>query len=67
LGQLDADYPDSRPRHFYKIQSQSVFVARATGKWLNYLNAAPLKDVYDRWISSYAENAWNLWQNLKAI
>ena len=31
----------------------------------NYLNAAPFKDIYDRWISSYAAPAMDLLARLK--
>ena len=41
-------------------------IARREGRkrW-NYLNAAPFKDIYDRWISTYAQDAVELLARLK--
>lgn len=33
-------------------------------RW-NYLNAAPFRDIYDRWISSYASEAVALLARMK--
>lgn len=53
-------------QHMRALERADLIVVRRVGRtrW-NYLNAAPLKDVYDRWISPYAENAVELMAKLK--
>jgi DNA-binding transcriptional ArsR family regulator len=42
-----------------------VLVRREGRKRWNYLNAAPFKEIYDRWISSYATAAVDLLARMK--
>ena len=51
---------------FFKTKVQPIFLAKREGRtrW-NYLNAAPLKEIYDRWISSYAGAAVDLLARMK--
>jgi DNA-binding transcriptional ArsR family regulator len=48
------------------LERAELIIARREGRhrW-NYLNAAPFKDIYDRWISSYAAPATDLLARLK--
>ena len=41
------------------------FRRREGRKRWNYLNAAPFKEIYDRWISAYANDAVNLLMRMK--
>jgi DNA-binding transcriptional ArsR family regulator len=53
-------------QHIAVLERAELVVARREGRtrW-NYLNAAPFKDIYDRWISSYAVNAIEMMARLK--
>ena len=57
-------------QHIGVLERAGLVIVRREGRnrW-NYLNAAPFKDIYARWISSYAGEAvdllWRLKQNLE--
>jgi DNA-binding transcriptional ArsR family regulator len=53
-------------QHIAVLERAGLIIARREGRtrW-NYLNAAPFKDIYDRWISSYASEAVELLARLK--
>ena len=53
-------------QHLGVLERAELVVARREGRtrW-NHLNAAPFKDIYDRWISAYAGEAVNLLARLK--
>ncbi len=46
-------------------RAELVIAVREGRKRWNYLNAAPFKDIYDRWISSYATEAVALLARMK--
>ena len=53
-------------QHIGVLERAGLIIARREGRtrW-NYLNAAPFKEIYDRWISSYASEAVELLARLK--
>jgi DNA-binding transcriptional ArsR family regulator len=53
-------------QHLGVLERAGLVIVRREGRhrW-NYLNAAPLRDIYDRWISGYAEEAVALLARLK--
>jgi DNA-binding transcriptional ArsR family regulator len=53
-------------QHIGVLERAGLLIARRQGRsrW-NYLNAAPLKQIYDRWISPYAAEAVELLARLK--
>jgi DNA-binding transcriptional ArsR family regulator len=53
-------------QHISVLERAGLIIARRQGRsrW-NYLNAAPLKQIYDRWISPYAAEAVELLARLK--
>ena len=53
-------------QHIGVLERAELIIARREGRnrW-NYLNAAPFRDIYDRWISGYAEHAVELLARLK--
>jgi DNA-binding transcriptional ArsR family regulator len=53
-------------QHIGVLERAGLLIARRQGRsrW-NYLNAAPLKQIYDRWISPYATEAVALLARLK--
>ena len=53
-------------QHIGVLERAGLIVARREGRhrW-NYLNAAPFKEIYDRWISPYASEAVELLARLK--
>lgn len=53
-------------QHIAVLERAGLIIARREGRtrW-NYLNAAPFKDIYDRWISAYATEAVDLLARLK--
>jgi DNA-binding transcriptional ArsR family regulator len=53
-------------QHIGVLERADLIVVRRDGRhrW-NYLNAAPFKSIYDRWISPYAEEAVELLAKLK--
>jgi DNA-binding transcriptional ArsR family regulator len=57
-------------QHIGVLERAGLIIVRREGRnrW-NYLNVAPVKAIYDRWISSYAGEAvdllWRLKQNLE--
>jgi DNA-binding transcriptional ArsR family regulator len=53
-------------QHIGVLERAGLIIVRREGRhrW-NYLNAAPFKDIYDRWISGYAEEAATLLARLK--
>jgi DNA-binding transcriptional ArsR family regulator len=48
------------------LERAGLIIARREGRnrW-NYLNAAPFKEIHDRWISPYASEAVELLARLK--
>jgi DNA-binding transcriptional ArsR family regulator len=53
-------------QHLGVLERADLIIARREGRvrW-NYLNAAPFREIYDRWISAYAGNAVDLLARLK--
>ena len=53
-------------QHLGVLERAELIIARREGRqrW-NHLNAAPFKDIYDRWISTYAAEAVDLLTRLK--
>ena len=53
-------------QHIGVLERAELIIARREGRvrW-NYLNAAPVKDIYDRWISAYAGPSVDLLMRLK--
>jgi DNA-binding transcriptional ArsR family regulator len=53
-------------QHIGVLERAGLVIARREGRhrW-NYLNVTPFKDIYDRWISGYAEEAVSLLARLK--
>jgi DNA-binding transcriptional ArsR family regulator len=53
-------------QHIGVLERAGLIIARREGRkrW-NYLNAAPFKEIYDRWISSYATEAVELLAKMK--
>src|SRR5271156_4350198 len=53
-------------QHIGVLERAELIVARREGRkrW-NHLNAAPVRAIYDRWISSYAADALDLLSRLK--
>lgn len=54
-------------QHLRVLEKADLVIVRREGRvrW-NYLNVAPIKEIYDRWISRYATNAVSLLARLKA-
>jgi DNA-binding transcriptional ArsR family regulator len=53
-------------QHLGVLERAELVIARREGRtrW-NHLNAAPFKEIYDRWISAYAADAVGLLARLK--
>jgi DNA-binding transcriptional ArsR family regulator len=53
-------------QHIGVLEQAALIIVRRKGRhrW-NYLNLAPFKDIYDRWISSYAGASADLLGRLK--
>jgi DNA-binding transcriptional ArsR family regulator len=53
-------------QHIGVLERAELVIARREGRhrW-NYLNIAPFKEIYDRWISSYAAEAVELLARMK--
>ena len=53
-------------QHIGVLEKAGLIIARREGRhrW-NYLNAAPFKEIHDRWISPYATRAVDLLARLK--
>jgi DNA-binding transcriptional ArsR family regulator len=53
-------------QHLSVLEKARLIIVRREGKlrW-NHLNVAPLKQIYDRWISRYAANSVELLMKLK--
>lgn len=70
-GELCAHFEDDLDRctvmqHLGVLERADLIMVRREGRhrW-NYLNAAPFKEIYDRWISAYAGHAVDLLAKLK--
>jgi DNA-binding transcriptional ArsR family regulator len=69
-GELCDRFPDldrcTVMQHVGVLERAELIISRREGRsrW-NYLNAAPFRDIYDRWISGYAEHAVELLARLK--
>ena len=53
-------------QHLKVLEKAELIIVRREGRlrW-NYLNAVPIREIYDRWISQYAEFPVELLRNLK--
>jgi hypothetical protein len=53
-------------QHIGALERAELALAKRDGRlrW-NYLNVAPFRDIYDRWISAYASEAVALLARLK--
>jgi DNA-binding transcriptional ArsR family regulator len=64
-GELCAYFPDldrcTVMQHLRVLERAGLIIVKRDGRvrW-NYLNALPIKEISDRWISPYAANAVNL-------
>ena len=70
-GELCAHFAASLDRctvmqHIGVLERAELIITRREGRkrW-NYLNAAPIRDIHDRWISAYAEHSVELLARLK--
>ena len=70
-GELCVHFEDQIDRctvmqHIGVLERAELIIPRREGRkrW-NYLNAAPFRDIYDRWISTYAGEAVGLLARLK--
>ncbi|AZN43586.1 ArsR family transcriptional regulator [Paenibacillus albus] len=53
-------------KHLAILEEAQLVVTERQGRHkLHYLNAAPLGDIYDRWISKFDQHRVNLLQQLK--
>jgi DNA-binding transcriptional ArsR family regulator len=54
-------------QHLKVLEDADLIIARRDGRerW-NYLNALPIKQIQDRWISQYATHALSILDRLKA-
>lgn len=70
-GALCAAFPDldrcTVMQHMRVLEAADLIIVQRKGRerW-NHLNAVPIKEIYDRWIGEYAENAVNLLHRLKS-
>jgi len=70
-GALCAAFPEldrcTVMQHMRVLEAADLIIVQRKGRerW-NYLNALPIKDIHDRWIGDYAENAVNLLSRLKS-
>lgn len=70
-GQLVALFPEidrcTVMLHIRVLADAGLVIARREGRerW-NHLNALPIKDIHDRWISDYARNAVGMMSRLKS-
>lgn len=54
-------------QHLGVLEDAGLVVVRREGRYRwNYLNAIPIKRVYDRWIGEYATAAVNLLDRIKS-
>ncbi len=53
--------------HLKVLEEADLIIVRREGRerW-NYLNAMPIKQIHDRWISEYASHAMSVLDKLKA-
>ncbi len=53
-------------QHLKVLEKAQLIIVRREGRlrW-NYLNAAPIREIYDRWISQFADYSVELLTNLK--
>ena len=64
-GALCAAFPDldrcTVMQHMKVLEAADLIIVQRKGRerW-NHLNALPIREIYDRWIGDYAENAVNL-------
>lgn len=69
-GQLCARFPDldrcTVMQHLRVLERAGLIIVKREGRvrW-NYLNALPIKDISDRWISPYAARAVDLMARVK--
>ncbi|WP_209121333.1 SRPBCC domain-containing protein [Alkalihalobacillus sp. BA299] len=71
-GELKEFFPDvSRyaiMKHLNTLQEGNLVVIRREGKYrLNYLNAIPLQEMYNRWVGKYMKTAATSLLNLKSV
>ncbi|MBN1204075.1 MAG: helix-turn-helix transcriptional regulator [Myxococcaceae bacterium] len=53
-------------QHIGVLERAELLIARREGRYRwNYLNVAPFRAIYDRWIAAYAEEAVDLLSRLK--
>ena len=53
-------------QHLGVLENADLIIVKRTGRrrW-NYLNAVPIKEIYDRWISGYAAHALDVLSRIK--
>ncbi|MET1411492.1 metalloregulator ArsR/SmtB family transcription factor [Roseibium sp. HPY-6] len=54
-------------QHMRVLEAADLIIVQRKGRerW-NHLNALPIKEIHDRWIGDYAENAVNILSRLKS-
>lgn len=54
-------------QHLKVLENAGLIIVRREGRlrW-NYLNAVPIREIYDRWISQYADHSVDLLVKLKS-
>ncbi|MBG6173098.1 DNA-binding transcriptional ArsR family regulator [Labrenzia sp. EL_208] len=54
-------------QHMRVLEAADLIIVQRKGRerW-NHLNALPIKDIHDRWIGEFAENAVTMLANLKS-
>jgi len=70
-GTLCAEFPEldrcTVMQHMRVLEAADLIIVQRKGRerW-NYLNALPIKKIYDRWIGEYAEHAVNMLDRLRS-
>ena len=70
-GKLCEEFPEidrcTVMQHMRVLEAADLIIVQRKGRerW-NHLNALPIKQIHDRWIGDYAENAVNILSRLKS-
>lgn len=70
-GKLCEEFPEidrcTVMQHMRVLEVADLIIVQRKGRerW-NHLNALPIKEIHDRWIGDYAENAVNILSRLKS-
>lgn len=71
-GELNDSFPEvtryAIMKHLTILEEGKLIVTRRNGKFkLNYLNAVPLQEMYNRWVGKYMQPTANSLLNLKSV